>query len=122
MAATNKKAEANAAGRDREFWKNARLGKEHDRRRCGLSDDDREEIKKLYVEGVPQREIARQYDDKCSRRTIGFILFPERRKAVSEANKERRKDGRYYDKETHTKAVAKWRDKIKELQIESKLK
>jgi len=122
MAKTEKQKKANEAGRDREFWKTARVGKELDGRRCKLTDEDKKNIKKLHKEGMAQRAIAREYADKCSRRTISFILFPERKKIVAEQYKERRKDGRYYNPEKHKLAIQNWRDKVRIIHNRPKIK
>ena len=55
-----------------------KVGKEHDRRRK-LTDEDREEIQNMHKSGVSIRAIAREYEGKCSRRLIQFVLFPERK-------------------------------------------
>ena len=73
-------------------------------RRVKLSEDDRAAIRSLYKDGFSIRAIARALP-KISRRMIQFILFPERAKHNSELFKARRKDGRYYDKKKHTKAI-----------------
>jgi hypothetical protein len=44
-----------------------------------------------------------------SRRSIQFILFPEREARVKAQFKERRKDGRYYNAETWAKTMAEHR-------------
>ncbi len=76
-------------------------------RRVKLTDDDKARIAKLYKQGEPVREIARQFEKICSRRSIQLILFPERRARLAEAFKQRRKDGRYYNRE-------KWRERQRE--------
>lgn len=71
-------------------------------RRRKLTDDDKNTIRRIYfTEPVGKRPsisfLARQYN--VSRRLIQFILFPERKARQDTLAKERRKDGRYYDKE-----------------------
>jgi len=52
-------------------------------RRCKLNDSERDEIKSMHKGGFPIRAIARKFEDKCSRRLIQFILFPERLKQAN---------------------------------------
>lgn len=79
---------------------------ELDKRRK-LTDPDREDIKRLFfIEGLAIKEIARRYEKKCSRTLIQFVIYPERLKRQRKLHKERRKDGRYYDKD-------KWREQMK---------
>lgn len=84
-------------------------------RRVKLTEVDKEKIKSLHSAGFPIRFIAREFEDKCSRRMIQFVLFPERGKLVAEQFKERRKDGRYYSKENHREAIKGTRRYKKEL-------
>src|SRR4051812_36207748 len=71
--------------------------------RCKWSQDDKDRVKYLFETGMSQRAIARETG--ISRRYISFILFPERLEHAKALFKERRKDGRYYKKETHRKAI-----------------
>ena len=71
----------------RDWWNTARIGKEKDGRRK-LLDEDCEYIKQLHKEGEPIREIARIMEGICSRRTIQFVLFPERMERVKARAKE----------------------------------
>ena len=118
MAITKKQLEARKKGRTRIWWKNARVGKKKDGRRCGLTEDDKIRIKHLHADGMAIRAIAREYADKCSRRTITFLLDPAKKKAIAEQYKERRKDGRYYDPKKHREAMRKHRAKLKALTLE----
>lgn len=74
-------------------------------RRTKLLPCQKERIFQMYnIEGGhSQRELAQMF--RVSRRTIQFIVDPEKRKRNSDQFKERRKDGRYYDKEKHKKAM-----------------
>lgn len=56
---------------------NARITRKFDKR-VSLTEEDKVEIKQLYLEGSGIREIARRFEEKCSRRLIHFVLFPER--------------------------------------------
>ena len=70
-------------------------------RRIKLSDKDRETIRKLhFVDGRSIRSIAREYT-QVTRRTIQFVLFPERLKSVNYSGKWKK----YYDKEVRRKAM-----------------
>jgi len=83
-----------------------KLPKDKDRRRK-LSEGDKQMIKYLYFQkGWAIRAIAREFQDKCCRRTIQFILFPERHKRVMEWKRLRNWD---YNRERHTKAVREYR-------------
>ena len=64
-------------------------------------------IRELH--GLSQRKLAQMFN--VSKRTIQFILDPEKKKRCHEQYKERRKDGRYYDKEAHKTAMNKHRRK-----------
>lgn len=93
-----------------------RLPKDKDRRRK-LNDKQKEKIKLLYKSGKTIRSIAREFDGICSRRMIQFVLFPNRMKHNAELFKQRRKDGRYYDKEKNRKAIASLRKYKKDLNL-----
>lgn len=94
---------------DRKVIANPELDK-----RVKLTDEDRENIKKDYATGlISINGLARKYN--VSKRTIQFILFPERKKKNAEQFKERRKDGRYYDKEKHKDYMKKHRQGKKKL-------
>ena len=83
-------------------------------KRYKLTDEDKENIKKDYETGsISINGLARKYN--VSKRTIQFTLFPERKKRNQELAKERRKDGRYYDKENHKAYVKAHRNHKKEL-------
>ena len=85
---------------------NYKIQRQHDRR-VKLTNADKADIKKLYATGMAIRAIARKYEGKCSRRLIGMVLFPGRRKRVAMLHKELRKDGRYYDRRKHTISIRK---------------
>lgn len=88
--------------------KKIKLG-EHDRRRSGLTDDDREMIVKLHKEGVGVREIARRYEHLCSRRLIQFIIHPKRLKQLQDKHREEQHWKKYHDRKKLTGAVRNWR-------------
>jgi IS30 family transposase len=64
-------------GQSRDWWLHARITPEHDARRH-ITKEDKAYIQKLHKEGQPIREIARIFEGRVSRRSIQFILFPER--------------------------------------------
>ena len=74
-------------------------------KRKKLTDHDKQMIKYFYEQGHSIGSLARRYN--VNKRTIQFLLFPER----LEHNKELRKQRllldtqRYYDKEEHKKAM-----------------
>jgi len=68
-------------------------------RRVKLTDQEREEIRKLYKEGNGIRAIARMFEKKCSRRLIQMIIFPERLKELYRKQKEEKHWSIYYDKD-----------------------
>lgn len=83
-------------------------------RRVKLTDEDRENIRKEYAEGeISQRGLAKKYN--VSRRLIQFVLDPEKAEAARRQYAERRKDGRYYDKEKHREYVKEHRQHKKML-------
>lgn len=82
-----------------------KLPKHLDRRRK-LTDKEKKHIKDLYFfEYKSIREIAREYDKKCSRRLIQFILFPERDKKLKEIIKETKGHLKYYDRKKQSEAI-----------------
>lgn len=82
-------------------------------RRVKITDDDKEQIKWLYKQNTPIREIARQFEHKCSRRLIQFILFPERAHASNYSGHWKK----YYNKEKNTKAIRNTRNYKQQLYL-----
>lgn len=83
-------------------------------KRVKLTEVDKENIVKEYESGeISINGLARKYN--VNKRLIQFILFPKRQEKARELYKERRKDGRYYDKEKHRESTKKHRDYKKEL-------
>lgn len=85
-----------------------KMPREHDAR-VKITEEHEEDIKYRYNRGEAIRSIAREYEKVCSRKAIKYILFPERLEIIKKQYKERRKDGRYYDRAKHTKAIRKHR-------------
>ncbi len=85
-------------------------------RRRKLSEAQKEKIRAEYKQGnISQRELARKYE--VSRRLIVFCIYPERLQQNKELYKERRKDGRYYNKDKHKEAIKntrKYKQSIKD--------
>ena len=91
-----------------------------DDKRIKLTDDDKEEIRKIYAEGIiSQRQLAQMYN--VSHRCIQFVLDPEKLKRNQEQRIERGKDGRYYQKDAQREYIRNYRHRKKELCDEGKL-
>jgi len=70
-------------------------------RRVKLAKADKEEIYEVYKQGLfSQRELAALYD--VSRRTIQFIIAPEKLEENKQRRKERGGSKQYYDKDKNT--------------------
>jgi hypothetical protein len=93
----------------------------YDRRRCGLTDEDKEDIKRLHKQNMPVREIAKRYEKLCSRRTIQFILYPERLKQLQKRNAKEQHWKKYYNREQLTKAKRKWERYKQNLVVNKKI-
>lgn len=90
-------------------------------KRVKLRGEDRNKIREEYATGlVSQRDLARKYN--VSRRTIQFILDPEKRERAKKQFAARQKDGRYYSKEKHRVYMKNHRDHLKQLYQDGKLK
>ncbi len=76
-----------------------KMPRQHDRR-VKLSDDDKARVSLLHDQELSQRAIARAIG--CSRGMVVYILYPERLARAKMLYKERRKDGRYYNKKNNT--------------------
>ena len=98
-----------------------KIPRQHDRR-IKLSDADKNNIRALYQSGKTIRSIARHYEKQCSRRLIQMVIFPERLEHAALLFKERRKDGRYYDKEKHAATIKIHRQYKQKLYLQGKLK
>lgn len=85
-------------------YENVRLKPHQDRRRK-LSNEDREMIKN--TKGISQRKLAKMFG--VSRRTIQFILDPQKRIENIERRKERGGWRQYYDKDKHAQSVREHR-------------
>ena len=96
------------------------LPPQYDRRRK-LTEEDKFEIVRLRKKhNLSQRTLARIFG--VSRRLITFIIDPEKHERVKAQFKERRKDGRYYDRETQTIAVRNTRQYKHKLYLDGKIK
>lgn len=91
-----------------------------DDNRIKLTDEDKEEIKRLYATGnYSQSELGRMFN--VHRRTIDFIIDPEKMIENNNKRKERGKDGRYYDKEKHREYMREYRRRKKALYEQGRL-
>jgi transposase len=68
-------------------------------RRIKLSDDDKEQIKELHRGGNSIHSLSKKFG--VSRRTVQFILYPERKERNLKLRDERGGSAVYYDKELH---------------------
>ena len=85
--------------------------KPHQDRRRKLSDEDKETIRSM--KGVSQRKLAKMFG--VSRRTIQFVLDPQKRLDNVERRRERGGWQQYYDKEKHAEYIKKHRRYKQEL-------
>jgi transposase-like protein len=86
-----------------------RIGKDNDKR-IKLSDEDKEEIKKLYQEGWAIRAIARKFN--VDKQAIKFCLFDWYRKRQYANKRKRNWD---YNREKHTIYMRIYRQRLREL-------
>jgi len=77
--------------------------------RVKVSEAEKLEIKNLFKEGLPIREIARRFEKVCSRRTIQYLIFPERLVENKLRRAERGGWKQYYDKNKHAAYMKKHR-------------
>lgn len=89
------------------------VGKQNDRR-IKLSEEDKKTIRYQYEnENISIHQLSKNWN--VCKRTIQFILFPERLKHSIELRHQRGGSKIYYDKEHHTKAMKEHRAYKKEL-------
>lgn len=89
-------------------------------KRVKLSEKEREEIREEYEQGgISYNKLAQKYG--VSKILVQFIVNPEKAKIAKEQYSERRKDGRYYDKDKHSESTKKHRDYKKKLFEQGKL-
>ena len=90
-------------------------------RRVKLKNDQKAEIRWIREEEqLSYSKIAKKFG--VSKRLIIFICKPEKMLKCKEQFKERRKDRRYYDRESHKKAIKDLRDWKEELYKQGKIK
>lgn len=83
-----------------------RVPKALDRRRK-LSDEDKQDIRFRFFTGHQAvHAIAREYADKCCRRTIQFVLFPNRREQMASQHD----STKYYSKEKRREEMKRHRE------------
>lgn len=96
-----------------------KMKKENDKR-IKLTNENKQEIRKMYETGMySQRQLASMFN--VSRRSIQFAINPDNYRRNLDLLIERRKDGRYYDKEKHTEYVREYRKRKKKLYEEGEL-
>ena len=78
-------------------------------RRRKLTDDDKEDIKARHKRGEAIHAIARAYKDKCSKRLIQFIIYPERLKQLQDKHRKAQHWRKYYNRKQLTQATRNWR-------------
>lgn len=95
-------------------------GTQYDRRRK-LSEEQKEDIRALReIEGLSTYRLAEMFG--VSRRTIDFVLNPDRLERVKTQTSERAKDGRYRpDTATATENVRRTREYKRQLKMEGKI-
>lgn len=93
------------------------IPKHLDKRRK-LTDVDKDKIREMHKGGISIRGIARMFAEKCSRRSIQFILFPERYKTMMGHKKKRNWD---YHPEAHRVACKKWYMRKTDLMLKGEL-
>ncbi len=82
-----------------------KLPRSHDRR-VKITEEHKLQIKDLFFnEHTPIREIARRFEKICSRKSIQYILFPERQRKNYALRVKNGGSKRYYKKEKHTVAI-----------------
>lgn len=86
----------------------------YDRRRK-ITEDQKTEIKDMHKRGYGIREIARAFVGICSRRSIQFILYPERLKRLQDMHRKNKHWKTYHNREKLTKATREWRRYKKKL-------
>jgi len=82
-------------------------------RRYKLSESDRKLIRLKHKKGESIHSISKMFN--VSRRTIQFILFPERLEQNLKLRSERGGSKQYYDSEYHKQSMRKHRAYKKEL-------
>lgn len=89
-------------------------------RRIKLTDEDKESIKQMYINGAAIRAIARHF---CvDKRNIQFLLFPERKEKNIMDRKARGGTKQYYDKDKWKETQKEHRHYKQNLYMENKIK
>lgn len=85
-------------------------------RRCKLLPCQKERMRYVYERsGYSYAQLAKKYG--VSKRTIMFCCNPESLEKVKQQFAQRRKDGRYYKKESHRLSTASLRQYKKDLNL-----
>lgn len=91
-------------------------------RRIKLTERQKEDIRAIHddpTQPISQRQLAKRYG--VSRRTIQFVLNPDDYEKQKARARERRRDGRYYDREKCSQSVQKTRQYKRDLLASGKI-
>ncbi len=94
------------------------VGSKHDGRRR-ITDDQKLQMKKLYEMGKSIHEITRIVG--CSRRSVQYVIFPERLAIVKQQAKEAKRWEPYNTKDIRREVMRKYRAKKRALLAEGKI-
>lgn len=92
-------------------------GTEKDRR-IKLDDADRNLIRELHKDGFSLRRLARAFG--VNKKTIGFIVYPEKYEEQKAKMKEIKAWKIYYNKEKHTDSIRNHRRYKQEIYLQTK--
>lgn len=92
------------------------IARPEDDKRVKLLEADKEEVRKYRGEGWSMRQLAAHFN--VSRRTIQFVIYPERMKQINYSGHWKK----YYDRQKNTEYMRKHRARKKQLLLEGKLK
>lgn len=86
-------------------------------RRVKITEEDKEVIKELFTQRVAIRQIARMFPH-ISRRSIQFIIYPERLKALQSYQIETKHHLKYYDTQKNTVYMRRHRQYKQKLYVD----
>ncbi|MCJ8329909.1 MAG: hypothetical protein HRT89_21685 [Lentisphaeria bacterium] len=93
--------------------------RKEDDKRVKLTDEDKRKIIELYPEIKSQRKLAAMFG--VSRRLISMIVDPEKKEKDLQQRKERGGSMNYYDKETNSDNMKRYRQHKQKLKLKGKL-
>ena len=95
------------------------IPKKYDRR-IRLTDEDKKDIAEAYSSGgTSYNKLAKEYG--VSKRTIYWVVNPDKQKENYELRKAKGGSKQYYDRDKHTQSMRNHREYKKELLKEGKL-